>query len=360
MFSVTTFEPRTLNWWYSQRKKIDVSPSYQRRGKLWSKRDKSFLIDSILNDFDIPKLYLADFTVASTKLNEKKLPYAIIDGKQRLEAIFEFLEGRISLNDDFKYAADPSLDISGAKFSDIKAKYPEIAEKIELCHLTVMRVVTDDESRINELFIRLNRSKPLTGAEIRNAMAGPVPRMLRTLSNHAFFVEKVDFTKQRGSDLNTAAKLLAFEYYGKPVDTKRRDLDALVTKWAKRIKAAKAEGIRDRIVATLDKLTSIFLEEDPLLKSAGIVPVYYWFARDVATEHGSEVRPFLESFDRRAREAREHLKQRRQSDDVDAAAFVDASRSTNDEGSYVKRVDILQSAFAEALRRRSNKKKRKE
>ena len=60
MFKVRQFEARTLSWWYDQRDTIDLNPPYQRRGGLWSAREKSYLIDSILNDYDIPKLYLAD------------------------------------------------------------------------------------------------------------------------------------------------------------------------------------------------------------------------------------------------------------------------------------------------------------
>jgi uncharacterized protein with ParB-like and HNH nuclease domain len=60
-----------------------MDPPYQRRGRLWSLTDKAYLIDSILNGYDIPKFYVADFTWGKSALNRRKLPYAIIDGKQR-------------------------------------------------------------------------------------------------------------------------------------------------------------------------------------------------------------------------------------------------------------------------------------
>src|SRR5438067_12827678 len=97
---VTAFPARTLSWWRTQKTKIDMNPPYQRRGHLWSDADKAFLIDSILNGFDIPKLYLADFTYSNSRLNKKLLPYAIIDGKQRFEAIFDFFEGNVTLHPD--------------------------------------------------------------------------------------------------------------------------------------------------------------------------------------------------------------------------------------------------------------------
>src|ERR1700722_8575376 len=94
-FKITGSELKTLTWRKGRRAKIDMEPPYQRRGRLWSDADKAYLVDSILNGFDLPKLYVADFTWMDSKLNEKQLPYAIIDGKQRFEAIFDFFDGAI-------------------------------------------------------------------------------------------------------------------------------------------------------------------------------------------------------------------------------------------------------------------------
>jgi len=51
---------RTLLEWYRDRDKIDLDPSYQRRGDLWPLWNKQLLINSILNRYDIPKIYVAD------------------------------------------------------------------------------------------------------------------------------------------------------------------------------------------------------------------------------------------------------------------------------------------------------------
>ena len=72
-FKITPFEIKTLSWWHNRRNTIDMNPPYQRRGGLWSQTDKAYLIDSILNGYDIPKIYVADFTWGSSALNKKKL-----------------------------------------------------------------------------------------------------------------------------------------------------------------------------------------------------------------------------------------------------------------------------------------------
>src|SRR5579864_94822 len=117
---------RTLSWWRTQRDEIDKAPPFQRRGRLWSDADKAYLVDSILNGYDIPKLYMADFTWGDSKLNRKKLPYAIIDGKQRLEAIFDFYDGRVVLNQGFVYSEDPDLELGGLSYKDLVNRYPNV------------------------------------------------------------------------------------------------------------------------------------------------------------------------------------------------------------------------------------------
>jgi hypothetical protein len=144
-------------WWIARRDKIDMEPSYQRRGRLWSDSDKAYLIDSILNEYDVPKLYMADFTWGDSKLNAKRLPYAIIDGKQRLEAILDFYDGRIVLNEDFVFLEHPQVKLAGLSYRDLKRNYSEIAEAFENYNLMVMSVMAQSETPINELFVRLNR-----------------------------------------------------------------------------------------------------------------------------------------------------------------------------------------------------------
>src|SRR5580658_4764090 len=140
-FKVEQMEPHTLTWWRNRQDKIDMEPPYQRRGRLWSVTDKQYLIDSILNGFDVPKIYMADFTWGDSPLNTLKLPYAIIDGKQRLEAVFDFFKGNITLNKDFKYLEDPSLSLGGLGYQDLKKRYPLVAEIFDEYSLLVMRVV---------------------------------------------------------------------------------------------------------------------------------------------------------------------------------------------------------------------------
>ncbi len=301
MFTVRNFEARTLSWWYDQRDNIDFTPSYQRKGRLWSTKDKSYLIDSILNGFDMPKLYIADFTFFNSQLNENRKPYAVVDGKQRFEAMFDFFAGKLVLDKDFVLLEDSKLKLGLLGYKDLKAKYPKIASKFENFNLSVISIITDSESMINEMFIRLNTSKPLTGAELRNAMSGEVPRLTRKLSNHHFFHDKIRFNIQRGQDLNVATKLLLTEFRGKFVDTQKTHLDKLVDD----VIAAEAGSLTNawkKVEQVLGYMDSSFIAKDPLLSSSGLLVVYYWFFRTYGEPSKHLIRNFLVHFDRLRKE----------------------------------------------------------
>jgi hypothetical protein len=345
MFKVSQFEPRVLSWWRTQRAKIDMDPPYQRKGRLWSKTDKAFLIDSILNDYDIPKVYVADFTFGNSSLNKKKLSYAIIDGKQRFEAILDFFDGKLVLDEEFTYMEDKTLSLGGLGYADLKKNHPEIADKYDNFHLSVMRVITDEEKLINDLFVRLNRSKPLTGAEIRNAMSGPVPELVRKLVKHDVLSSCAKFTSTRGQDLNAGAKVLLFEFSEGIRETKKKNLDKFVRDAAR--EPSRTELVSRRVLDTFDRMSEIFLPHDILLGSAGLFPVYYWFIRSNDIEKDQFIREFLVQFERQRKENRRITDE----DKVDQKLqeFDKYNRSTNDQISHKERFKILVDKFKKYL-----------
>lgn len=343
-FKITLHDPKPLIWWYRRKDDINFDPPYQRRGRLWSDEDKAYLIDSIINGFDIPKLYLADFQFGQSSLNAAKKPYAIIDGKQRMEAVFDFFENRIVLNEDFKFRKDPNLQLGGLSLKDLRNSHPRVAEEFETASLHFMSVFAEEESDINEIFVRLNKSKPLTGAEVRNAVSGKVSELIRVMASHEFFVENIKFSAKRANDLNAAAKLLLFEFKEEPASTKKTDLDEFARQ---KDGKQKMELAARRVLDTLSSMSQVFIPRDPLLSSAGIVPVYYWFIRGLQPSELWDVRAFLLAFDEIRKKNRESQKvDGGKSLDRDLARFDTLNRSTNDLQSHVGRVTILEKFYA--------------
>jgi Protein of unknown function DUF262 len=68
-------------------KSIDLSPNYQRRFR-WDPTRQSRLIESFLMNVPIPPVFLNEDDYGS---------YSVIDGKQRLRAIDQFMRGALKL-----------------------------------------------------------------------------------------------------------------------------------------------------------------------------------------------------------------------------------------------------------------------
>src|SRR6266566_7620655 len=63
--------------------RIDLDADYQRE-KIWSRKNQEELLDSIIQDIDIPKLYLARLE------SNDNFDYECIDGKQRMTTLLDF------------------------------------------------------------------------------------------------------------------------------------------------------------------------------------------------------------------------------------------------------------------------------
>lgn len=345
-----------VGWLWRQRYDIDFSPIYQRKGHIWSTSNQQYLIDSILNGFDVPKIYLADFSYGVSSLNDKGLKYAVIDGKQRLNALFDFMAGKYPLSKSFEYYPDPSTELAGKYWKDISLNFPDIAYKLEDFKLAIMAVITDDEAIISQLFVRLNTSKPLTGAELRNAMPGRVPAIIRELVNHPFLSEYLPFSTARSEDKNLAAKLLLIEHRGAPVDTKKRQLDALVRAIANDGDPQQAElgllellaptesidfqASSNRVSDNLSYMTRVFSVRDALLRQPSQIPVFYWFVRNLDHPDPARVRTFLEFF-QAAREENKIKAKAGEPTTPDLDRYELLLRSSNDSGSIKQRHAIL-------------------
>ena len=62
----------------SERDEINIKPEYQREGGIWTKEKKQLLIDSILNDYDIPKLYFHALSAVFKEKTESNLYYFLV------------------------------------------------------------------------------------------------------------------------------------------------------------------------------------------------------------------------------------------------------------------------------------------
>ena len=79
---------QTISWFYDlyKREVLDLDPPYQRKS-VWNQKYRDYFIDTLLLDYPCPAIFLYE------EINEEgKAKYFVVDGKQRLTTIFEFID----------------------------------------------------------------------------------------------------------------------------------------------------------------------------------------------------------------------------------------------------------------------------
>ncbi|WAX58530.1 DUF262 domain-containing protein [Jatrophihabitans cynanchi] len=261
---------------------VNLDPPYQRESDVWKPGARSALIDSIINGLDVPKLYFETATVRRVSPEGLAYQYAVIDGKQRLEAILAFLADQLKLAEDFVFFEDEAVKAAGMTLSTLQAEYPLLARRFVDFELPIVRVTSDSGDLIEEMFQRLNASAALNAAERRNALTGPTRDAANTLAEHELLVIRSPIRSARYKYRELGAKFLAIEHQvasrQKITDTKAETLYDLfvATRGASpRITAADMQAYQALAQQTLDRMVTVFDEDDRLLASIGTVVVYY-------------------------------------------------------------------------------------
>lgn len=269
---------------YSEKDEILLDPVYQRMGGVWTPEKKQLLIDSILNDYDIPKIYLHAFSREQKKSDGYS--YAVIDGRQRMETIWSFIEGKFALSDDFKYQHDETINLAGLGYADIAKEYPKVKIIFDSFVLPVIAIETDDLDLIEDMFCRLNEATPLNAAEKRNAIGGLMVNAIREISNHEFFTRCVAFGNRRYQHREVAARMLLVEEtlknFGKLIDTKKEYLDALARNYRTQNPEI-TSTLFNNVTEVLNFLANTFLDSDELLRGQGNMIVYYLVGKSAMT-----------------------------------------------------------------------------
>lgn len=268
---------------YAAREQINLDPPYQRLA-IWDTYKKQCFIDSVINGFDVPKLYFHQ--LSSPSRQKDKYNYAVIDGKQRIVALWEFMSNSLPLADDFVFFEDESLKASGAKYLDLMTKFPRLRARFDSFDVPITIVESDDVNFIEDLFARLNIQVPLTAPERRNALGGPLPYMIRKIGVHDLFTKKSRIVNNRLQHFDLAAKFLYLTRIDAIESTKRKALDDLVTAFRKFRDASAPEAsqtlldeLESRTKAILDDMAAFFEAEDWLLSGQGRTTLYFHIFR---------------------------------------------------------------------------------
>lgn len=252
-----SIEQRTVRSFCRRQPRINVRPDYQR-GAVWSRPQKQLLIDSILRDLDIPKIYLRE-------VNGGVYDEDVVDGQQRLLSIWGFSANEFALAKD----ADPINGdaIAGLRFEDLDENLKDAFEAYELS-VVILRHANDDD--VEEMFLRLQNGTTLNAPEKRNAMPGNMKYFVRELATHPFF-ERCGFSNHRFAFDHVASQMIAVELNGGICNIKNTDLAKMYEDHqdfdSRSVKARKARRV-------LDYLAVAFPEKTPELKKFNAISMY--------------------------------------------------------------------------------------
>lgn len=149
---------QTVSWFYDLKNRtlLDLDPPYQRRS-VWNQEFKDYFIDTVLSNLPAPALFLYEDISP-----EGRSVYHVVDGKQRLTALFEFVEDNYPVSD--------RAIVGSAKGKYFSALSDEVKKEFWSYQFLVEYVPSDDERMINEIFDRINRNvSKLTSQELRHA-----------------------------------------------------------------------------------------------------------------------------------------------------------------------------------------------
>jgi hypothetical protein len=140
------------------RREVVIDKTYQRSNEVWPLQARSYLIETILRGFPIPKLTLHQ----RTDLRSKRTIKYVVDGQQRTQALLDFYSGQLRLS--------RTIDTKDAR----NAVYEGLPEDLQGTFLSYSidfdQFEAASEDDVREYYRRINSfTAPLTAEEKRHA-----------------------------------------------------------------------------------------------------------------------------------------------------------------------------------------------
>ena len=152
---------------------INLSPDFQRRD-IWNLEKRSRFIESIIMNVPIPPVFLGEDEYGS---------YVVLDGRQRLTAIYEFLKNHYPLK-----ALEVWNDLNGLSYHDLEKR--KLDKALTRRFVPAVVILKESSAQVKyDVFDRLNQGGVIAEPmEIRNAVyPGAFNRLLHDLSAHETF-----------------------------------------------------------------------------------------------------------------------------------------------------------------------------
>lgn len=221
---------------------LKVNAEYQRAA-VWTELQQKRLIDSVLRCYPLPLFYLDHKVRNIAGMRSEDLE--IIDGQQRINALYRFSENAFRLLDPIKddkaarfpkFIKESDCPWAHCNFLSLPA---EFKDRFLDTPVSVVKITTSVEDEARDLFIRLQAGLPLNAQEKRDAWPGGFTELVLKLGGkqeierypgHDFFRRLVKRSgRDRGAERQLCAQIcmlfLERAAYGNWIDIGTQDID---------------------------------------------------------------------------------------------------------------------------------------
>lgn len=233
---------------YKRRDRYEI-PEWQR-GEVWDTPKKQQLIDSILRGWRLPKFYFV-------KTAEDE--YEVVDGQQRLAAIYEYFANELAL------APDSTAQFGGQYYKDLKSKHSDAFDDFEIDYDEIEDAT---EAEVKQFFQRLQQGLPLTSSEKLNSVHSKLRDFCRNLAKHDFLKTSVSVADTRFAHFDILSKAAVVEIEGIGTGLRYDDIKPV---FEAQSNFSPTSAVGKRLRAALDFLAAAFPKVNPLLKNRTVV-----------------------------------------------------------------------------------------
>lgn len=232
---------------------------------MWSEAKKQLLLDSIIKGLPIGTFILKKQSDGS---------FEVLDGQQRIDAIFCFIDG---------YLVTPTMTkgFRGKSYKDLLADQKRSAA-FDNFDIFYDEIEDGEDQEIAEIFLRLQEGVPLNSAEKLNATIGEMRNFIFEVSRHPIFMKGVKISPFRFAHRLIAAQIALLEIesdfdrepYPEFPNLRFPDLK----KMYKDNDVSLPAGLHKRIYGTLDTIFATLGSDARVIRKKSDLPLVYLLA----------------------------------------------------------------------------------
>lgn len=315
---------RALDKLYKRRDRYDI-PDWQRT-KVWNVKKQQLLIDSILRGWRLPKFYF---------VADEAEQYEVVDGQQRLNAIFSFFGNELALS------AESAAEFGGPFYKDLN---PQVSDLFDDYEIDYDEISDSDEAELKGFFQRLQQGLPLTASEKLNAEHGKLRDYCKELAQLPFFTTSIAVSDTRFAHFDIASKVATIEVESIDTGLRYDDIKAVFSANSNFSKAS-ASGVRLKHAFAF--LSTAFPKKDATLKNRTIVQSIATLAcRLVATGKATGLEAHFADFVRKfMKDLAAQVELGQSATDMDLVRFQKSINANVKAGAKTRHEILLRKAF---------------